>query len=126
MALTTTHHEYSVDQQLSKAKYNALTQHNAQTHDNTLTQAYGISFVPAGHVSWSVHISGEHLFEIYRKLIGRPHIALARQDKIYRNISDALGRLRSDHKYFSISQRKHITVHCRKKEKTVGYSRKST
>ena len=46
--------------------------------------------------------SGEHLFEIYRRLIGRPHIALARQDKIYRNISDALGRLRSDHKYFSI------------------------
>ena len=27
---------------------------------------------------------------------------LARQDKIYRNISDALGRLRIDHKYFSI------------------------
>ena len=38
----------------------------------------------------------------YRRLIGRPYIALARQDKIYRNISDALGRLRSDHKYFGI------------------------
>ena len=34
--------------------------------------------------------------------IGRPYIALVRQDKIYRNISDALGRLRSDHEYFSI------------------------
>ena len=33
---------------------------------------------------------------IYRRLIGRPYIALAQQDKIYRNISDALGRLRSD------------------------------
>ena len=30
------------------------------------------------------------------------YIGLARQDKIYRNISDALGRLRIDHKYFSI------------------------
>ena len=45
---------------------------------------------------------GEHLFQIYWRLIGRPHIALAWPDKIYRNISDALGRLRSDHEYFSI------------------------
>ena len=30
-----------------------------------------------------------------------PYIALARQDKTYRNISDALGRLRIDHQYFS-------------------------
>ena len=44
--------------------------------------------------------SGEHLFQIYRRLIGRSYIALARQDKIYRNISDALGRLRSDKRYF--------------------------
>ena len=49
-----------------------------------------------------VLISGEHLFQIYRRLIGRPYIALARQDKIYRNISVALGRLRSDHEYFSM------------------------
>ena len=48
--------------------------------------------------SW-VNTSGEHLFQIYRRLIGRPYIALARQDKIYRNISDALGRVRSDHEY---------------------------
>ena len=47
-----------------------------------------------------VRTSGEHLFQIYRRLIGRAYIALARQDKIYRNISDALGRLRSDKRYF--------------------------
>ena len=34
-----------------------------------------------------VGTSGEHLFQIYRRLIGRTYIALARQDKIYRNIS---------------------------------------
>ena len=34
-----------------------------------------------------VPTSGEHLFQMYRRLIGRPYIALARQDKIYRNIS---------------------------------------
>ena len=34
-----------------------------------------------------VNNSGEHLFQINWRLIGRPYIALARQDKIYRNIS---------------------------------------
>ena len=40
--------------------------------------------------------------KLFCRYIGRPHIALARQDKIYRNISDALGRLRLDHEYLSI------------------------
>ena len=35
---------------------------------------------------YSVPISGEHLCQIYRRLIGRLYIALARQEKIYRNI----------------------------------------
>ena len=66
-----------------------------------------------------IQSSGEHLFLIYRRLIGRPYIALARQDKIYRNISDALGRDREAQmrpKIFEyyISQHQHIT---KKREK---------
>ena len=48
-------------------------------------------------------------FQIYWRLIGRPYIALARQDKIYRNISNALGRLRSDHEYFSTYPKTNIS-----------------
>ena len=59
-----------------------------------------------------LYISGEHLFQIYRRLIGRPYIAFARQDKIYRNISDDLGRLRSGNEYFSIFPNNNNTSEC--------------
>ena len=73
-----------------------------------------------------VLISGETLLQIYRRLIGRSYIAIARQDKIYRNISDALGKTKYISRYIGhtreaqvrpwiskfISQ--HITVNRRK------------
>ena len=40
-----------------------------------------------------MYTSGEHLFQMYRRLIGRLYIALARQAQIYPNILDPLGRL---------------------------------
>ena len=70
--------------------------------------------------------SGETLFQIYRRLIGRPYIVLAQKDKIYRNISDALGRTKYVSQYIGCTQEaqirprtfqfisQHITVHCRK------------
>ena len=66
------------------------------------TEAEEIKRLATNGHAFCIYTSGEHLFEIYWRLIGRPHIALARQDNIYRNISDALGRLRSDHEFFSI------------------------
>ena len=65
--------------------------------------------------------SGETLLSIYQRLIGRPYIALARQDEIYRNISDTLGRLRSYHKYLSIYPNTNTPQSiAEKKEKRVG------
>ena len=50
--------------------------------------------------------SGENLFQIYRRLFGitiyRTRSAIYYTCLTYRNISDALARLTSDHKYFSI------------------------
>ena len=40
-----------------------------------------------------VHISAGTLLQIYRRLIGRSYIALARQDQYIGNILDPLGRL---------------------------------
>ena len=62
-------------------------------------------------------------FQIYRRLIGstiyRTRSAIYYTRSTYRNISDALARLTSDHKYFSIhiQQHQYITVNCRKKRK---------
>ena len=67
--------------------------------------------------------SGENLFQIYRRLIGstiyRTRSAIYYTCLTYRNISDALARLTSDHKYFSIhiQQHQYITMNCRKKRK---------
>ena len=55
---------------------------------------------PQQHLEWilpgpefdnQVPISAGTLLKIYRRLIGRSYIAIARQDKKYRNISNALG-----------------------------------
>ena len=66
-----------------------------------------------------------------KRLIGRSYIAIARQDKIYRNKSNALGRtkyisnisyalrrLRSDHEYLVYILAHHSELE--KKEKTIG------
>ena len=59
----------------------------------------------------AMKISGEHLFLIYRRLIGRPYIALIWQDKIYRNISVHSGGSDQTWIFLYISQQQHITVH---------------
>ena len=70
-----------------------------------------------------IKTSGENLFQIYRRLIGssiyRTRSAIYYTCLTYRNISDALARLTSDHKYFSIhiQQHQYITMNCRKKRK---------
>ena len=56
----------------------------------------------------SLESGGEHLFQIYRRLIGRPYIAIARQDKIYRNISNALGRTKYISQYIGCVQEAQI------------------
>ena len=56
------------------------------------------------NVRW-VYTSGENLFKIYRRLIGsiyRIRSAIYYTRSTCRNISDALARLTSDHKYFSM------------------------
>ena len=51
-----------------------------------------------------MYTSGEHLFQMYWRLIGRLYIALARQDKIYRNILNALGRTQYISQYIGCTQ----------------------
>ena len=56
---------------------------------------YGYTYLKCVMPSvWTVPIRDETLLWIYLRFIGRPYIAIARQVKIYRDISDPLGRLK--------------------------------
>ena len=61
---------------------------------------------------YNVTISARHLLWIYRRLIGRPYIALARQAEVYRNISDPLGRLATNTLHCNALQ--YITLHSKR------------
>ena len=54
-----------------------------------------VNIVQSASGRWTLDSSAGTLLWIYRRLIGRSYIALARQDQYIGNISDSLGRLRS-------------------------------